>query len=130
MKRIGIVVLALGLFLGLFACGSGRWGRQSDSELGGRTFVWEKEGFGGDFTITLNKDGTYEYYTGYLSSYIGNGNWTVDNGILILTETGGYDMVFRFRVQPEGLVFQSKGSDAFMSVRVEDGDRFLLQQKD
>ena len=34
------------------------------------SYRYEKEGFGGDFVITLKADGTYTFYEGYLSSYI------------------------------------------------------------
>ena len=36
---------------------------------GRRVLVLEKEGFGGDFTLTLNPDGSYTFYEGTLSSY-------------------------------------------------------------
>ena len=92
--------------------------------VGGNTYVWEKEGFGGDFTITLNEDGTYEYYVGYLSSYIGCGNWTVEGSELTMTETTGFDWVYHFTVEDDTLVFVSEGSSEFTYVKVEDGDRF------
>ena len=92
--------------------------------VGGNTYVWEKEGFGGDFTITLNEDGTYEYYVGYLSSYIGSGNWTVEGSELTMTETTGFDWVYHFTVEDDTLVFVSEGSSEFTYVKVEDGDRF------
>ena len=92
--------------------------------VGGNTYVWEKEGFGGDFTITLNEDGTYEYYVGFLSSYIGSGNWTVEGSELTMTETTGFDWVYLFTVEDDTLVFVSEGSSEFTYVKVEDGDRF------
>ena len=93
--------------------------------VGGNTYVWEKEGFGGDFTITLNEDGTYEYYVGFLSSYIGSGNWTVEGSELTMTETTGFDWVYHFTVEDDTLVFVSEGSSEFTYVKVEDGDRFI-----
>ena len=96
----------------------------------GRTFVRDKGGFGGDFTITLMEDGTYQYYEGFLSSYIGVGTWDVDNGAVILTENGGYAQTIRFLVEKEDLVYQAEGSDAFLYVKVEDGDRFSPQGPD
>ena len=65
----------------------------AEIDVAGKTFVWEKEGAGGDFTITLNEDGTYEYYVGFLSSYIGSGNWTVEGSELTMTEKTGFDWV-------------------------------------
>lgn len=91
-----------------------------------RVFVWEKEGFGGDFTIQLNDDGTYMYYVGALSSYIGSGRWSLQEGKVVLTETSGYDNVFYFAVKGDDLVFIRDGSSEFMYVTVADGDRFIL----
>ena len=122
MKRIVICILALGMALSL-ACGNTD-GVLRDS-VAGKTFIWEKEGIGGDFTITLNADGTYQFYEGYLSSYIGFGNWTVENGAVILTEKGGQDSVYRFAVQDGALVYLADSSDGFLYTDVTDGDRFL-----
>ena len=123
MKRIVICILALGMLAG-FACA-----KKTDDVLrktvAGKTFVRENGGFGGDFTITLREDGTYEYYEGFLSSYIGTGTWTVEDGMLILTEQGGYDFVYRFTVQDGALVYRTAGSSAFIYVKAADGDRFL-----
>ena len=122
MKRLTCIILVLGIMLILTSC------KENDAavsdKISGRTYVWEKEGFGGDFTITLNKDGTYEYYEGVLSSYIGSGDWSVKDGVLTLTEKSGYDFVFRFKVKDGELVFVSEGSSQFMYVTVEDGDVF------
>ena len=122
MKRIVICILALGLLTGI-AC------KKTDGSLSttiaGKTFVWEKEGFGGDFTITLNADGTYQYYEGFLSSYIGMGTWTVKDGTVILTEQGGQTSVYRFAVKDGALVYIADGSDNFLYVKTTDGDRFL-----
>ena len=123
MKRIVICILALGMLAG-FVCA-----KKTDDVLrktvAGKTFVRENGGFGGDFTITLREDGSYEYYEGFLSSYIGMGTWTVEDGMLILTEQGGYDFVYRFTVQDGALVYRTAGSSAFIYVKAADGDRFL-----
>lgn len=123
MKRIVICILALGMLAG-FACT-----KKTDDALrktvAGNTFVRENGGFGGDFTITLREDGSYEYYEGFLSSYIGMGTWTIEDGVLILTEQGGYDFVYRFTVQDGALVYRTAGSSAFIYVKAADGDRFL-----
>ena len=120
--------------LSFAACSSGK-SAADDEELtksiSGKTFVWEKDGFGGDFTITLDEDGRYEFYEGMLSSYIGSGDWTVSDGVLIMTEDkeNGYDMTFRFTVKDGELVFIKNKSSRFIYTEVENGDRFL-EQKD
>ena len=126
MKKLFIVLLILLSVVAIFsACGGKGGNSKVNNDISGKTFVWEKPGFGGDFTITLQKDGKYQYYVGFLSSYIGMGTWTEENGIVTLTETSGYDNVFRFEVKDGGLSFIAEGSSKFMYVTVEDGDIFL-----
>ena len=125
MKRIILCILAFGM-LAAVACKK----TESDPKpaVAAGTYVWEKEGFGGDFTITLREDGTYEYYEGFLSSYIGTGAWTVEDGVLAMREDRelcGNDFVFRFTVQDGALIYRADGSDKFIYTDVQDGDRFL-----
>lgn len=93
--------------------------------IGGNSYVWEKEGFGGYFVITLQKDGTFSYYEGMLSSHIGLGNWTVKDGILTMSEKQGKERIFRFSADDNALVFIGEGSDRFVYVSVMDGDKFI-----
>ena len=130
MKKTAVVIMALTLVFCLAACGSGNKAALADSDVGGRTYVWEKEGFGGDFTLTLQNYGSYQYYVGYLSSYIGYGDWSEEDGVITLTERSGYDYVFRFAVDGDDLVYLAEGSDAFAGVNVEDGDHFLPADRD
>ena len=126
MKRILMLAAALLLLLCVPAGCSGA--AVTAGDLSGKTYVWEKEGFGSDFTVTLNEDGTYLYYAGALSSYIGEGRWTLDSGVVTLAEDKelcGYDNVFRFAAGEGELVFISEGSDDFMYVDVQDGDKFV-----
>ena len=123
MKRILAFILAFGMIVTMTSCA--KKDSAAEADIAGKTYVWEKEGAGGDFTITLSKDSTYEYYEGYYSSYIGMGNWKLEKGILTMTENSGYDFVFRFSVQDGELRYIADGSDPFLYVQVEDGDRFL-----
>ena len=124
MKKIAVLIVVFAVIF-LFSCA----GKGSGYDVAGKTFVWEKEGFGGDFTITLGEDGNYQYYVGFLSSYIGMGEWTVEDGILTLNENSGYDNTFRFYVRDGEIVFIEEGSSKFMHVTVEDGDRFILEDR-
>lgn len=92
-----------------------------------KTFVYEKEGCGGEFTIRINDDGTFDYCEGVLSSYIGNGSWRLDNGILVLTDDDGTadPRVNRFEVKESDLVFLSEDSSNFLYVKVADGEHFV-----
>ncbi|MBQ6594110.1 MAG: hypothetical protein IJH78_00415 [Clostridia bacterium] len=94
------------------------------SDIAG-TYRYEGEGFGGDFTITLNADGTYAFYEGYLSSYMGGGTWNRDDDTVHMIEENGFDLRFTFEIRDGVLVYSAAGSDAFPCVDVSDGDRFL-----
>ena len=92
------------------------------------TYQYEGEGFGGDFTLTLNADGTYTFYEGALSSYMGAGTWDVyDNAVYLTEGEGGLDLSFMFGAVENALVYLAGGSDPFVHVRVQDGERFVKQ---
>ena len=93
------------------------------------TYQYEGEGFGGDFTITLNADGTYTFYEGALSSYMGSGTWQVyDNAVYLTEGEGGFDLSFMFGAEENVLVYLAAGSDALPYVKVKDEERFLKHQ--
>ena len=126
-KSVRTILLLLGMATFFCAC-SGGDGALRDA-VAGKTFVWEKEGFGGEFRVQIKRDGTYEYYEGILSSYIGRGEWSLEEDVLTLTEKDGYDFVFRFQVKDGELHFLQDGSDRFIYCTVEDGDRFIADEK-
>ena len=88
----------------------------------------EGEGFGGDFVITLNADGSYTFYEGYLSSYMGGGTWSVFYNTVYLTEENGLDLSFTFGVRENALVYLATASDPFPYVDLADGTRFVRQE--
>ncbi|MBQ4381741.1 MAG: hypothetical protein II794_03270 [Oscillospiraceae bacterium] len=120
MRKTIILLLVICGALSLWACGEKD--EATARRLAGTTYVWEKPGAGGYFTITLQEDGRFSYYAGFLSSHMGFGSWTVEDGILTLDE-GRW--VFRFRVGRDAITYIAQGSDQFMYVTVEDGDRFF-----
>ncbi len=87
-------------------------------------YLYEGDGFGGDFTITLRADGSFTYYEGNLSSYIGAGRWSVSGDILTLKDETGVSKVNHFRMEGNDLIFQAKGSTNFIYVKVADGAVF------
>ena len=87
-------------------------------------YLYEGDGFGGDFTITLRTDGSFTYYEGGLSSYIGAGKWSVSGDILTLEDETGVPKVNRFRMEGNDLIFQANGSTNFIYVKVADGAVF------
>ena len=87
-------------------------------------YKYEGDGFGGDFTITLFDDGTYSFYEGFLSSYLGGGEWYVEGPLLFMTEKNGMIFFNTFVPLPDALVFLEADSDNFPYVKVPDGGRF------
>ena len=104
--------------------------RESGNDSAGYTYVYEGEGFPDKFAITLFEDGTFSYYEGMLSSYIGLGTWVEEDGIVTLTTKSGYDLVHRFRREENALTFITEDSDNFIYVKVTDSERFFLYTED
>ena len=106
----------------------GEWrGAELDADAVAGTYRYESEGFGGDFTITLNPNGTYTFYEGPLSSYMGGGTWDVQDDTVHMTEGNGFDLKFVFAVQGDALVYDAASSDAFPCVKVDDAERFVQE---
>ena len=91
------------------------------------TYRYEGEGFGGDFTITLNADGTYTFCEGYLSSYLGGGSWDIYCNAVYMTEENGFDLKFMFGVEDNALTYIKMNSDDFPCVKVKDSERFVRE---
>ena len=91
------------------------------------TYRYEGEGFGGDFTITLNADGTYTFYEGPLSSYLGGGSWFVYDNAVYMTEENGLELDLMFGVEDGALIYLETGAGGFIHVKVSDGERFVRQ---
>ena len=135
MKKVSLLLaIILGLSL-LTACGNTEKVYTAE-DVAGKTYTYEKDGCGGPFTISIYADGTFQYYEGMLSSYIGMGTWTLDeNNVLCIkdqkmgrfNEDGTIDMYIRtnyFKVEQDQLVWLAENSDNFLYVKAEDGDRF------
>ncbi|MBP5579732.1 MAG: dockerin type I repeat-containing protein [Ruminococcus sp.] len=98
-----------------------------NSVIAGKTFVYEKEGFGGDCSIDFKEDGTFLYSPGYLSSYLGGGTWEVSGNKVILTHED--DIMSRKRVNcfsivGNELIYIEEDSDNFIGIKVKDGEKF------
>ncbi len=103
--------------------------KEKRSRLAG-TYRYEGEGFGGDFDITLNADGSYTFCEGPLSSYEGGGSWNVYYNAVYMTEENGAELQFTFGVEENALIYLEMGSDAFPCVKVEDEGRFVRLEDD
>ncbi len=110
-------------------------GYNSTFDIADKAFVYENGGFSGiendNFTILIHKDGTFSYTEGIASSHYANRdkcNWSLENGILTLTEKvfKSDDLVNRFKVEKNSLVFLSEGSTGFIYTTLSDQDEFYL----
>lgn len=116
---------ALLLLFTLMAAGcSGQPAAVTADDLADQVYIYEKEGFGSDFYIALNSDGSMRCSEGALSSYFGLGTWKLDGDTVILT-TDDEKFVNRFAVEDRTLVYQSADSTGFMYLTVSDGEKFL-----
>lgn len=102
-----------------------------ESEIVGKVYTYEKDGFGGDFQISVMENGTFSYYEGLLSNYIGCGTWKSNDTILHLSDNGMETDIknYYFQVDDNDLVFIADDSDDFLFIDVSDGERFLSSQK-
>lgn len=129
MKKIVACFMMTAFIFGAVSCA--RQDGDTAETAAYKHYCYEKDGFGGDFTISIGDDGNFSYYVGPLSSYIGYGQWTLDDGVLVITDAvENYPCVNRFKVDGDSLVFIAEGSSNFMFVTVADGERFDLIEID
>lgn len=93
------------------------------ADVAEKCYLYEGEGCGSDFTIHFYDDGTFYYYEGVFSSYWGYGNWVQYGDVLEISDHE-FERINYFRVEDGVLIFQAEGSDNFLYVQVEDGERF------
>ena len=131
MKKILPILIAA---LTLAGCRNTRGAEPNENAVEGKTFVYEKEGFGGNFTISF-MDGEFWYYEGMLSSYIGHGRFKIDGNVLTMVDgddismdrSGGFTN--RFLIDGKRLVWQENGSTNFLYMKISDGDCFLETER-
>lgn len=97
-----------------------------------KEYICEQIGFGGEFTLTLYENGTFSYYEGVLSSYIGDGDWVFEDKKLTLLDKGtGKIRKSVFDYENGDLIYNQQESDQhpFTYVQLEDGKRFITKEK-
>ena len=120
MKKLVALFLFISALIGLLASCS----TPDPSPVG--EYIYEGEGFGGDFTISVYEDGTFSYCVGLLASYLGHGEWTLDGDVLRLKDNVSPSLNYDnyFEVKDGKLVFIGEGSTNFMYLKVADGAVF------
>ena len=94
------------------------------------TYVYEGDGFGGDFAIMLCSDGTYTFYEGPLSSYMGGGEWHVYTDELFLFEKNGFELRNIFVYKDGAILFDEINSDNFPYIKVPNMGKFIKSDTD
>lgn len=94
--------------------------------------VYARENANGfdSFTIALNEDGTYSYFETMISSHLGIGNYTYEDGIVALVDDqipglyGSLTHTCKFRYEDGKLIYLAAESDGFMYINLPDGAQF------
>ena len=123
-KRLICFFILIGLTLCFFvSCNS------EEYEVLGKTYVYEKEGFGGSFTIRFTESGRVDYYEGMLSSHLGIASWSRDGNTITVSESvQGHYKKYVFKVKKDRIEYVEDGSDNFMYMRLDDGARFFEKE--
>lgn len=88
------------------------------------------------FSITLYEDGHYQYYESVISSHIGVGEYTFENGIVTLVDkhipgiSGSSTRTYKFRFEDGKLIFLAEESDDFMYIKLPDGAEFTRVEQE
>ena len=135
MKKVLAIILTLMISFGVMGCSNPN--EITIDDIVDKVYVYEKDGFGGDFTIEIKADGTFNYYEGFFSSHIGMGEWSYSDGMLTLFEkTSRFNSAneieevifsYNFSVEKDTLIFVDKGSGNFRYLKVKDGEKFFVQ---
>lgn len=109
---VKIILLAILCALTFVSCRENKK-NVSDAEVK-NTYSWTSSE--GDMmhsaSVTLLEDGTFEFDFSPLSSYIGRGDYTIQNDKLIL-ETSDGDFTYTFDMSDDSLIFDGTNSSDF-----------------
>lgn len=124
MKKKITWILCIVLVLFLSAC-------EKEEEAPLKSGVYTLEGVErdvpGDFTITIQEDGTFQCYETPISSYIGNGHYSIEEDTVTLKEDapGCSGNVNFYQIADGKLLFIHDGSANYHFVPLEDGAAFV-----
>lgn len=126
MKRKFILIFCAAFILtGFFSCKDDN----KNLDVTGKTYIYEKEGFGTAFEIHFLDGNKFVYYEGALSSYIGSGTWKINGNILTMIDgpEDNEEPHFKnnFIVEKNRIIWKEKDSTNFLYLRISDGDSFF-----
>jgi len=119
-KRESLIIFIICLIISIFAACSTN---KETINICGKTYVYDKEGFGSDFTISFYEDNKFHYSEGGLSSYIGYGIWEIRNNVITLHDEDPH-FCNNFILKGNKLIWQEKNSSNFLYLKISDGDTF------
>lgn len=121
MKRKKLLVtFAICLIVCIFtACSTNK----KTIDICGKTYVYDKEGFGSDFIISFYENNKFYYCEGMLSSYMAYGTWEIKNNIITLQDEDPH-FYNSFILKENKLIWQEKTSSNFLYLKISDGDTF------
>ncbi len=125
-KILAILLLAAMTLFALASCGN----KNIDDgyTFADKTYIYEKEGLGGSFTISIKSDGSFSYTEGPDSNYLAHGTWSYINGTLsLIDDLHGSDrsIVNNFFYVDGNLWYITENSTGFPNITVEESDLFV-----
>ena len=126
-KKILAVILAAAMMLTFASCA--KKGVDYEYSFADKTYIYEKEGAGGSFVISIKSDGTFTYTEGPDANYEAHGAWTyVDGTLSLIDDLHGTEQSIsnNFFFVDGNLWYISEYSTGFANVNVEDGDLFIF----
>lgn len=122
---IKVILLAVLCVLTFFSCAGSKKSEPDENEVVAAYSwgSWEEDLEHTAFVMLMN-DGTFQFTFSPLSSYIGHGSYTMEDGKLIL-ETSDGEYVYTFDMAENSIVFDGENSSDFTWYSdFEDGDVF------
>lgn len=120
MKKIITLIMCMALALLSTGCGQ-------NAEVSLKPGIYKlhdaQQDVPGDFTISIYDDGTFQCYETPISSYIGMGHYSIENGVVTLKEDlpGCTGDINYYQIADGKLSFICDGSANYHFVPLEDG---------
>lgn len=106
MKKIIFMLMAAALVLSAAACSSQMQAANADLI---RAYAYNAEDIVHCSSVILHEDGTFVFHFSAISSYMGHGEYTVENDVVTLfTDDGEYH--YTFRKKGDTLIFDAAHS--------------------